>query len=352
MEQRQRGEHGARLVVAHGEGDHPGVGDLVAVRARRELRGAGRPARVQVAREVVGPRRRALEAVRGRFTRERPEIRDCRARHGVELRRGLPRRGRPQRKERAGAGLGGERPGQRPDAPVELRAGGDDHLRPRQAHELGGVPCGQRRVDGRRDPDRLGREDRGDHLAAVDRQDRHGVAAADAQAGVHRRRPVDVVGELGERARRGPLPALGVGQAGEGRPLRPQLGGADERVVGALRQAAVLEGGALDLRGELEAGRGRPHELGRGRRRVHGNHSCRLVSLEGSMNWNVHYRTVLECQLQFLQAAMHGRRRVGRRGHLRRRHRAAAPGGVLADSPPGAGAAAAAPRAPRRSGAP
>ena len=35
---------------------------------------------------------------------------------------------------------------------------------------------------------------------------------------------------------------------------------------------------ALDLRGVLEAGPGRPHELGRGRRRVHVNHSCRLVS--------------------------------------------------------------------------
>ena len=94
---------------------------------------------------------------------------------------------------------------------------------------------GERRVDRRRDADRLGGEQRGDQLAAVDRQDRHGVAPPHAEAGVHGREAVHVVGELGERPRRRPIPALGIGQAGDRRPLRPRLGGAHERVVRALR---------------------------------------------------------------------------------------------------------------------
>ena len=81
-----------------------------------------------------------------------------------------------------------------------------------QADELGGVLGRERRVDRGEDPDRLGREQQRHQLGAVDRDDRDGVAALDPEVREHVRRPVDVGGELRERAVHRRLPALRVGE--------------------------------------------------------------------------------------------------------------------------------------------
>ena len=134
VEQRQRGEHRAAGLHQVRGNDHPGVGDLVGVRARGELGRAGRPAGVQVARDVArrpaaapaAPRRpRRPSAPRGRRPRSgraaparaaRPPARSGRAPAAPAPRsRARPCARAPTRRGRARA--------RRPRSPARRRGG-------------------------------------------------------------------------------------------------------------------------------------------------------------------------------------------------------------------------------------
>ena len=130
---------------------------------------------------------------------------------------------------------------------VELGPGGHDHPRAGEADELGRVLGRERRVDGREDPGRLGREQQRQQLGAVDGDDRDGVVALHAQLAEHVRRPVDVGGELAERAAHRRLPALGVGQHRRRGALGPERGRAGHELVRAGGKPAIGERDPLDL---------------------------------------------------------------------------------------------------------
>ena len=147
VEQRQGGEHGAAGPEQIEAGDHPRVGDLVGVGASGELRGAGRPAGVQVARDVGRRRRRARKRRGVGAGHPLREIGDLRRAERRQRRRRSLRRGRAQGEERLRPRRLRDVAGVLPDDRVQLRPGGDDDARAREADELGGVLGRERRVD-------------------------------------------------------------------------------------------------------------------------------------------------------------------------------------------------------------
>ena len=193
-------------------GDHPGVGDLVGVRARRELGRAGRAAGVQVARDVARSRRRS----RRRRRRRRPSA----------------PRGRRPRSPSSGSSAGG--------APVTARSVAAPAARGRPvsrataracAHTIGsssGPEATITRAPARRtssvacsaaSPGLIGAKiptaSAASSSGSISPQLTETTATASPRprpARRARRRPVDVGGELAERAAYRRLPALGVGQ--------------------------------------------------------------------------------------------------------------------------------------------
>jgi hypothetical protein len=264
VEQRQGREHGAAGPEQIGAGDHPRVRDLVRVRASGELRGAGGPTGVQVARDVVRRRRRSRQ--RGGVGAVHPlgKVGDLRRAERRQRRRRALRRRRAEGQQSLRPRRLRDIAGVVPDDRVQLRPGGHDHTRAREADELGGMLGRERRVDRREDPDGLGREQQGHELGAVDRDDRDGVAAPDPEIRQDARGPVDVRGQLRVGATHGLLPSLRVGQHRRRRAIGPQLRRPRHQLVGAGRKPAPGEREALDRGQVVGAGERRPEQVARG----------------------------------------------------------------------------------------
>ena len=116
-------------------------------------------------------------------------------------------------------------------------------------------------VDRGVDPDRLGREQQRQHLGAVDRHDRDGVAAPHSQLGQRGRGPMHVAGELGEGSDERRVEMLGIGEHGHGHAIRPQVGRPRYELVGARGQAAFAQRDALDRGQVIGALEGRPQQV-------------------------------------------------------------------------------------------
>ena len=247
VEQRQRGEHRAAGLHQVRGNDHPSVGDLVGVRARGELRRAGRPAGVQVARDVARSRRRPRQRRGVRTVHPLREVGDRGRAERLQRTRLALRRGRAERQQRPRPGLARDRARVLPHDGVELGPGGHDHPRAGEADELGRVLGGEPRVDRRVDPGRLGREQQRQQLGAIDRDDRDGVAALHAQLAEHVRRAVDVGRELAERAAHRRLPSLGVGHHRRRRAVGPEPRGPGHELVRAGGKPTIGERDPLGL---------------------------------------------------------------------------------------------------------